>query len=106
MRMEKKGFEMVDSVNARTHALDAILAGGRVARSSTAEQLGVAVSPDAASQTEKQEFASIVEQLANKPPVNAEKVASIRAAIADGGYVVDANRLADAMLGSAFLLPK
>lgn len=89
---------MVDGVNARSHALDTILSGGRVARASGAERLGVTVSSDAPKQAQKQEFASIVQQIAAKPPVDSGKVANIRTAISDGSYVVDTGRLADAML--------
>jgi negative regulator of flagellin synthesis FlgM len=47
---------------------------------------------------------TIADLVASGPPVDSDKVARIRAAIAAGNYPVDANRIAEAMI--ALDLPK
>lgn len=47
------------------------------------------------------EVRGLAREMAARPPVDSAKVAAIRSAMAEGRYVVDAGKLADAMISSA-----
>lgn len=47
------------------------------------------------------EVRGLARDMAASPPVDSGRVAAIRSAIATGSYIVDAGRLADAMISSA-----
>ncbi|UTA49455.1 flagellar biosynthesis anti-sigma factor FlgM [Simiduia sp. 21SJ11W-1] len=50
--------------------------------------------------TEAQRLQKLEENIAQAPEVNEERVAQLKAAIADGSYSVNADRLADKILSS------
>ncbi|WP_106639002.1 flagellar biosynthesis anti-sigma factor FlgM [Allosphingosinicella vermicomposti] len=66
---------------------------GQVAKSGAASSAGSATSGSAASGS-----ASLLADLASGPPVNAEKIAALRAAIAEGRYPVDPEKIAERMI--------
>lgn len=66
---------------------------GEIGKSQSATPSG-----DALGQTQVSSPASLIADLAAGPPVNAEKIAALRAAIAEGRYPVDPQKIAERMI--------
>lgn len=99
---------MVDSVSgnaaSRSARLDLQLAGGRDRVDSPVGRRDVAA-PDAPTRTSDgpgfvSEGRDVVRRMAAEPPVDTQRVKDLRDAIAAGGYRIDPDRIADAMLRS------
>lgn len=72
---------------------------GRIDGARMADTSRVAAPGKLAARAEKEAVESAVFALVSSgPPVDVEKVAALRAAIADGRYKVDADRIAEAMI--------
>lgn len=79
------GENKVSRIGPARVGLERAAPTARLGDSRTQEQVSAPVSPAA-------------EMVAAGPPVNADKVAAIRAAIADGNYPVDPEKIAERMI--------
>lgn len=79
------GENKVSRIGPTRVGLERATPTARLGDSRTQEQVSAPVSPAA-------------EMVAAGPPVNADKVAAIRAAIADGNYPVDPEKIAERMI--------
>lgn len=62
--------------------------------------------PSAAQQSPSAQISPMAKQLAASPPVDSAKIASLKAAISEGRYPIDADRIAEAMIRSELPVPK